>query len=111
MPQPFGGVSRRPTGAARRHESRAGSRDCQRDHQHEDGKPHRDEGALDDVLENQVEREELVDGDIDGKVLGPIVKFDVTGPQTLRLQTREDGFRINQIVLSSETYYPRRLVA
>ncbi len=37
-------------------------------------------------------------------VLGPVVKFDVTGPQTLRLQTREDGFRIDQIVLSSGTY-------
>ena len=37
-------------------------------------------------------------------VLGPVVKFAVTGPQTLRLQTREDGFRIDQIVLSSGTY-------
>ena len=37
-------------------------------------------------------------------VLGPVVTFDVTGPQTLRLQTREDGFRIDQIVLSSGTY-------
>jgi hypothetical protein len=37
-------------------------------------------------------------------VLGPVVTFAVTGPQTLRLQTREDGFRIDQIVLSSGTY-------
>ena len=37
-------------------------------------------------------------------VLGPVVKFDVTGPQTMRVQTREDGFRIDQIVLSAETY-------
>jgi Big-like domain-containing protein len=36
-------------------------------------------------------------------VLGPLVKFGVTGPQTLRVQTREDGFRIDQIVLSAET--------
>ena len=37
-------------------------------------------------------------------MLGPVVKFDVTGPQTLRIQTREDGFRIDQIVLSAGTY-------
>ena len=37
-------------------------------------------------------------------VLGPTVKFDTTGPQRIRIQTREDGFRIDQIVLSSERY-------
>lgn len=37
-------------------------------------------------------------------VLGPLVMFSVTGPQTIRIQTREDGLRIDQIVLSSERY-------
>jgi hypothetical protein len=37
-------------------------------------------------------------------VLGPVITFGVAGPQTIRIQTREDGFRIDQIVLSSETY-------
>jgi hypothetical protein len=37
-------------------------------------------------------------------VLGPVVKFETSGLQTLRIQTREDGFRIDQIVLSAETY-------
>jgi endonuclease/exonuclease/phosphatase family metal-dependent hydrolase len=35
---------------------------------------------------------------------GPLVKFATSGTQTLRLQTREDGLRIDQIVLSSSTY-------
>ena len=37
-------------------------------------------------------------------VLGPLVMFSATGPQTIRIQTREDGLRIDQIVLSSERY-------
>lgn len=37
-------------------------------------------------------------------VLGPLVAFATTGPQTIRIQTREDGLRIDQIVLSSATY-------
>ena len=37
-------------------------------------------------------------------VLGPLVYFNTTGPQTLRIQTREDGFSIDQIVLSPSQY-------
>jgi endonuclease/exonuclease/phosphatase family metal-dependent hydrolase len=37
-------------------------------------------------------------------VLGPAVYFQTTGPQTLRVQTREDGLSIDQIVLSPTTY-------
>ena len=37
-------------------------------------------------------------------VLGPLVYFSATGPQTLRIQTREDGFAIDQIVLSSDAF-------
>lgn len=37
-------------------------------------------------------------------VLGPMIMFDTTGPQTIRIQTREDGFWLDQIVLSAETY-------
>jgi endonuclease/exonuclease/phosphatase family metal-dependent hydrolase len=37
-------------------------------------------------------------------VLGPIVRFATTGPQTIRLQTREDGVSIDQVVLSAATY-------
>ena len=36
--------------------------------------------------------------------LGPLVKFTTTGMQTVRVQTREDGFSIDQIVLSPSTY-------
>jgi hypothetical protein len=36
--------------------------------------------------------------------LGPLVKFATTGRQTVRVQTREDGFSIDQIVLSPSTY-------
>jgi len=36
--------------------------------------------------------------------LGPTVGFATTGPQTIRIQTREDGLRIDQIVLSSGKY-------
>jgi hypothetical protein len=37
-------------------------------------------------------------------VLGPLVTFETTGLQTIRIQTREDGLRIDQVVLSSEQY-------
>ena len=37
-------------------------------------------------------------------VLGPAVRFATTGPQTIRIQTKEDGVSIDQIVLSSTTY-------
>lgn len=37
-------------------------------------------------------------------VLGPLVYFQTTGTQTIRVQTREDGFSIDQIVLSPSTY-------
>jgi endonuclease/exonuclease/phosphatase family metal-dependent hydrolase len=34
----------------------------------------------------------------------PIVQFPSTGPHTIRVQTREDGVQIDQIVLSASTY-------
>jgi exonuclease III len=37
-------------------------------------------------------------------VLGPVIRFATTGRQTIRIQTREDGLRIDQIVLSAERY-------
>jgi endonuclease/exonuclease/phosphatase family metal-dependent hydrolase len=37
-------------------------------------------------------------------VLGPVVYFEASGVQTLRVQPREDGLMIDQIVLSSEQY-------
>ena len=37
-------------------------------------------------------------------VLGPLVYFATTGPQRIRLQTREDGLSFDQIVLSSERF-------
>jgi len=37
-------------------------------------------------------------------VMGPTISFATTGPQTIRIQTREDGLRIDQIVLSSGKY-------
>jgi hypothetical protein len=37
-------------------------------------------------------------------VLGPLVQFDTTGPHTMRIQTREDGVRLDQIVLSAQQY-------
>ena len=36
--------------------------------------------------------------------LGPEIRFATSGPQTLRVQNREDGFYIDQIVLSASTY-------
>jgi regulation of enolase protein 1 (concanavalin A-like superfamily) len=37
-------------------------------------------------------------------VLGPLIYFATTGPQTIRIQNREDGLSIDQIVLSSSRY-------
>ena len=37
-------------------------------------------------------------------VMGPVLYFDTTGPQTLRIQAREDGFSIDQILLSPSLY-------
>lgn len=37
-------------------------------------------------------------------VLGPQIYFQSTGTQTIRVQVREDGFSIDQIVLSPSTY-------
>jgi hypothetical protein len=37
-------------------------------------------------------------------VLGPLVYFNTTGTQRIRIQTREDGFSIDQIVLSPVSY-------
>jgi archaellum component FlaF (FlaF/FlaG flagellin family) len=37
-------------------------------------------------------------------VMGPLVYFSTTGPQRMRIQTREDGLSIDQIVLSPVTY-------
>jgi Big-like domain-containing protein len=37
-------------------------------------------------------------------VMGSAVRFQASGTQTIRIQTREDGFRLDQIVLSAGTY-------
>ena len=37
-------------------------------------------------------------------VMGPVVYFATTGSQTIRIQTREDGLAIDQIVLSGEAF-------
>ena len=36
--------------------------------------------------------------------LGPLVCFAVSGPQRMRIQMREDGLGIDQVVLSAQTY-------
>jgi hypothetical protein len=38
-------------------------------------------------------------------VLGPVVYFATSGPKTLRVQQREDGLMIDQIVLSPSTFF------
>jgi phosphatidylserine/phosphatidylglycerophosphate/cardiolipin synthase-like enzyme len=40
-------------------------------------------------------------------VMGPLVYFATTGTQRIRIQPREDGLSIDQIVLSSSTYLTR----
>ena len=37
-------------------------------------------------------------------VLGPTIVFETSGPQRLRIQSREDGLSIDQVVLSPERY-------
>ena len=37
-------------------------------------------------------------------VLGPVIRFAASGLQTIRIQAREDGVSIDQIVLSASTY-------
>jgi endonuclease/exonuclease/phosphatase family metal-dependent hydrolase len=37
-------------------------------------------------------------------VLGPLIYFQTSGVQTIRIQTREDGLSIDQIVLSPQAY-------
>ena len=37
-------------------------------------------------------------------VMGPVIYFATSGPQTIRLQQREDGLSIDQIVLSPSTF-------
>lgn len=37
-------------------------------------------------------------------VLGPLIRFQNSGTHTMRIQVREDGLSIDQIVLSSQTY-------
>ena len=39
-----------------------------------------------------------------GGAMGPAIYFETTGPQRLRVQTREDGFSIDELVLSSGRY-------
>jgi hypothetical protein len=41
-------------------------------------------------------------------VLGPLVYFAKTGPQRMRIQAREDGMSIDQIVLSAARYLTAR---
>ena len=40
-------------------------------------------------------------------VLGPAIYFATSGPQTLRIQTREDGLSIDQVILSPAAYFTR----
>ena len=36
--------------------------------------------------------------------MGPLIRFSQDGPQRIRVQTREDGLAIDQIVLSPSRY-------
>jgi len=40
-------------------------------------------------------------------VLGPTLRFATGGAQTIRIQAREDGVSIDQVVLSRSTYLTR----
>ena len=40
-------------------------------------------------------------------VLGPEIYFAATGPKTLRIQNREDGLAVDQLILSPATYLDR----
>ena len=46
--------------------------------------------------------------DNDYNTLGTDVYFSTTGVQTIRVQQREDGYQIDQIVLSPTTYLTTR---
>jgi hypothetical protein len=37
-------------------------------------------------------------------VFGPLIRFATSGTHTIRIQVKEDGFSIDQIVLSSSTF-------
>jgi hypothetical protein len=39
--------------------------------------------------------------------MGPLIYFGVSGAQRIRIQTREDGLSIDQVILSPETYLTR----
>jgi hypothetical protein len=41
-------------------------------------------------------------------VSGPLLKFSTSGAQTIRIQAREDGISLDQLVLSSNTYLTAR---
>src|SRR5687767_15816499 len=43
-------------------------------------------------------------------ILGPAIYFATTGQQRLRVQIREDGISIDQILLSPSTYLDRKSV-
>jgi len=36
--------------------------------------------------------------------MGPAISFEQPGAQTIRVQVKQDGFSIDQIVLSAETF-------
>jgi hypothetical protein len=40
-------------------------------------------------------------------VKGPLIYFEASGPQRIRIQTREDGLSIDQVVLSPATFLDR----
>jgi len=44
------------------------------------------------------------DNGFGSNVLGPVIRFATSGTQQIRVQTREDGLAIDQIVLSPATY-------
>jgi hypothetical protein len=47
------------------------------------------------------------DNGLGAGVLGPLVYFAKSGPQRIRVQVREDGLGIDQIVLSTQKYLTR----
>jgi hypothetical protein len=44
------------------------------------------------------------DNEVGKDVLGPLIYFAASGPQRLRIQAREDGLGIDQVVLSAVRY-------
>ena len=59
---------------------------------------------LDGSNRNRFERNLIQDNGWGVSTLGPLISFASSGVQTLRIQAREDGFRIDQIVLSPLNY-------